>query len=114
VANLDITCPRTGRSRLLAARCTTCILRPGDLMHLGAERVREFVQEALDRDTYVVCHQTLPHLDGEPNDFRPAICRGFFDAYADRVTPLRILRIVDRLIEVEPPQEDLDALVATA
>jgi hypothetical protein len=103
----DITDPATGLSRLLAERCSTCILRPGDKMHLGAEHTAAFVRQALDAGSYVVCHQTLTY--GDNPDFGPAICRGFFDAYANRSPALRLLRAFSRLTEVEPPQPEADA-----
>lgn len=57
----DITDPATGLSRLLSEQCATCILRPGDPMHLGAERLRAFLSETLRKGTYVVCHDTLTY-----------------------------------------------------
>ena len=78
----DISDPATGLSRLLSERCPTCILRPGDPMHLGAERTAAFIRHALDAGSYVVCHETLTY--GDFPDYGPAICRGFFDAYRDR------------------------------
>jgi hypothetical protein len=103
----DITDPATGLSRLLSERCSTCILRHGDKMHLGAEHTARFVRQALDTGTYVVCHQTLTY--GDHPDFGPAICRGFFDAYADRSPALRLLQAFSRLTEVEPPQPETGA-----
>jgi len=103
----DITDPATGLSRLLAERCSTCILRPGDHMHLGTEHTAAFVRQALDAGSYVVCHQTLTY--GDNPDFGPAICRGFFDAYANRSPALRLLRAFSRLTEVDPPQPEADA-----
>ena len=102
----DITDPATGLSRLLSERCSTCILRHGDKMHLGAEHTAAFVRQALDADSYVVCHQTLTY--GDNPGFGPAICRGFFDAYADRSLALRLLRAFSRLTEVEPPRPEAD------
>jgi hypothetical protein len=98
----DITDPATGLSRLLAERCSTCILRPGDKMHLGPEQTTAFVRRTLAEGTYVVCHQTLTY--GDNPDFGPAICRGFFDAYADRSSALRLLRAFGRLTEVDSPR----------
>ena len=59
-------------------------------MHLGAEHTAAFVRQALDAGSYVVCHQTLTY--GDHPDFGPAICRGFFDAYATRSPALRLLQ----------------------
>lgn len=64
---------------MLSERCATCILHPGDPMHLGAERTAAFIRHALDAGSYVVCHETLTY--GDFPDYGPAICRGFFDAY---------------------------------
>ena len=97
----------TGLSRLLSERCSTCILRHGDRMHLGAEHTAAFVRQALDAGSYVVCHQTLTY--GDHPGFGPAICRGFFDAYATRSPALRLLRAFSRLTEVEPPRPEADA-----
>ena len=97
----DITDPATGLSRLLSERCPTCILRPGDPMHLGPERTAAFIRQVLDAGSYVVCHDTLTY--GDFPDYGPAICRGFFDAYRDRTRDLLILQAGRRLTEVPPP-----------
>jgi len=103
----DITDQASGLSRLLSQRCSTCILRPGDKMHLGPEQTTAFVRQALAEGTYVVCHQTLTY--GDNPDFGPAICRGFYDAHASRSPALRLLRAFSRLTEIEPPQPQTGA-----
>jgi hypothetical protein len=50
-------------------------------MHLGPEQTAAFVRQVLAEGTYVICHQTLTY--GDNPGFGPAICRGFFDAYAN-------------------------------
>jgi hypothetical protein len=97
----DITDPATGGSRLLSARCSTCILPPGDPMHLGPERLRAVIGHALAAGTFVVCHDTLTY--GDFPDYGPAICRGFVSAYAGRSPALILLRAFQRLVEVPPP-----------
>jgi len=57
----DISDPATGLSRLLSERCATCILRPGDPMHLGPERTAAFIRQVLAAGSYVVCHDTLTY-----------------------------------------------------
>ena len=98
----DITDPATGGSRLLSERCATCILAAGDRMYLGPERLRAIIADALAAGTFVVCHDTLTY--GDHPDYGPAICRGFYDAYADRSPALTLLRACQRLVEVPPPQ----------
>jgi hypothetical protein len=97
----DISDPATGLSRLLSERCGTCILSPGDPMHLGPERTAAFIRQVLAKRSYVPCHDTLTY-GGFP-DYGPAICRGFFDAYRARSAALLILQAGRRLIEVPPP-----------
>jgi hypothetical protein len=48
-------------------------------MHLGPERLRAIIGDALAAGTFVVCHDTLTY--GDFPDYGPAICRGFFDAH---------------------------------
>ena len=50
----DISDPATELSRLLSERCGTCILRPGDPMHLGPERTAAFIRQVLAERSYVV------------------------------------------------------------
>ena len=97
----DITDPATGLSRLLSERCPTCILRPGDPMHLGPERTAAFIRQVLGAGSYVVCHDTLSY--GDFPEYGPAVCRGFFDRYRDRTPALLILQAGRRLTEVPPP-----------
>jgi hypothetical protein len=98
----DITDPATGGSRLLSRQCATCILRPGDPMHLGPERLRAVIGDALAAGTFVVCHDTLTY--GDYPDYGPAICRGFYDAYVARSPALILLRACRRLVDVPPPE----------
>lgn len=64
----------TFRVRLMAKRCTTCIFRPGNLMHLQPGRVKEMVEGSIARQGHVVCHDTLSFL---PEGLPSAVCRGF-------------------------------------
>jgi hypothetical protein len=97
----DITDPATGGSRLLSQRCATCILRRGDPMHLGPDRLRAVITGALAAGTFVVCHDTLTY--GDFPEYGPAICRGFFDSYARQSPALIVLQAYRRLTEVPPP-----------
>ena len=97
----DITDAATGGSRLLSRRCSTCILRAGDPMCLGPERLQVIISQALAAGSFVVCHDTLTY--GDFPEYGPAICRGFFDAYADKSPALILLRAYQRLAEVPPP-----------
>ena len=77
---------------------------PGDKMHLGPERLRAIITEALAAGTFVVCHDTLTY--GDFPGYGPAICRGFYDAYAGQSPALIFLRAWQRITEVPPPGPD--------
>jgi len=108
----DITDPATGGSRLLSSPCATCILRHGDPIHLGPERLRKIIGQALAAGSFVVCHDTLTY--GDYPDYGAAICRGFFEAYCSRSPALILLRAYRRLVEVPrrklPPRAPPPAL----
>ncbi|MFG1888102.1 hypothetical protein ACGFIR_09560 [Micromonospora sp. NPDC049051] len=98
--NLSVGDQALGKSRLLSRQCSTCIFAPGNRMHLSAGRLRDLVTEARHRESFIVCHDTLPHyLYPEAS---PAICRGFADRY--RTQALQLIERLFGFVEVDPPQ----------
>lgn len=77
-------------------KCSTCIFRPGDLMHIGPARLKDMVSCA-DEGGVIPCHKTTY---GQRE--QEAVCRGFFDAYSDKVMGLRLAIVMDMIEEVEP------------
>jgi len=96
------------KPRLLSEKCGTCIFRAGNPMHLAEGRFREVVQGNRDAGTVLTCHSTLPY--GPYPDAGEAMCRGYWDAYAEDTN---LVRVMDRLAggrtwyeEVPPPGPD--------
>jgi len=84
---------RDGKVHVQSAMCSSCIFRPGNLMQLGPGRVKGMVDDCLaEEGGNIPCHQTL---GGEQ-----AICRGFWDAYADRSLLLRMAVALGAVQEV--------------
>jgi len=81
---------RNGTVHVCSAMCSTCIFRPGNLMHLKPGRVREMVDGATKEDSAIICHSTL---EGDN-----AVCRGFYDRY--RTTPLVLAKALGVVEEV--------------
>jgi hypothetical protein len=80
---------RDGRVHVLDAPCSTCILIPGagSIRHnLSPGRVPELVRDNLAADSAPPCHHTT--YDQDPQG--EAVCRGFYDLFRDRVTPLQL------------------------
>lgn len=71
--------------RVMAERCSTCIFRPGNLMHLQPGRVKEMVAKVRATEGCIPCHKTL-------GDEKQAVCRGQFD-----VAKTQPLQVAERL-----------------
>lgn len=92
---------RDGKVHVLKERCSTCVFRPGNLMNLKEGRFKDLVETNRRLDTAFSCHQTLyGQTEAE------AICRGYFDAYKEEVTPLRMAVALDVIEEVDHEKED--------
>jgi len=89
------------RPQLFTERCRSCILRPGNLMHLEQGRLADIINANRATGTVVICHLTLPY--GEHPELGETVCRGYYDAYPD--TP--VIQITERLLggfrEIPPP-----------
>jgi len=90
---------RGDRVHVLDAQCETCVFRPGNLMHLSPERMREITVGNVRADTALPCHSTLYR-----DDVEPAVCRGFFERYGNATLPLRLAQLLDRVtFDAVPP-----------
>lgn len=88
---------RDGLLHVMADRCSTCIFRPGNLMHLERGRVGVMVRECLSDPlggASITCHDTLSGPQ--------AICRGFWDGHAQRQWRLMLAEAMGIVREVEP------------
>jgi hypothetical protein len=97
-ARVSVGDPVTGKTRRLSRQCDTCIFRAGNLMYLEPGRLKDLVDEAVDQNKFIVCHETLP---GMPGEAAPAICRGFHDRYT--TAALRIIARLWGFVDIEPP-----------
>jgi hypothetical protein len=96
---------------VLDRMCSTCIFRPGNLMHLSPGRVKSMVDSTRpSRDhrsqpqaSHITCHATL-HTPG----VHPAMCRGFYDLPDSPSRPRpQMLQVMDRVggFRFVPPPE---------
>jgi hypothetical protein len=92
---------RDGKVHVMSERCSTCVFRAGNKMHLPPGRFKQLVEENRSRDTAFACHQTLEYGGFEVPG--RAVCRGYFDAYKDEVTPLMLAVAMDVIVEQDPP-----------
>lgn len=65
---------RDGLIHVCVKKCSTCIYRPGNLMHLSDDRKDGMEREAVANQSVIPCHKTI---FGE--EVGPAICRGYWD-----------------------------------
>ena len=100
---MEESCYVGGRPRVLTEQCSTCIGRPGNLMHLQAGRLREMVAGGLaDGSQGIICHQTLGY--GDHQNFGGALCRWFYDTYGPQNNFIRCIERIGGFTEVEPPE----------
>lgn len=74
---------RDGKIFVCREMCETCIFHPGNLMHLQRGRVKDMVTSAIADESAITCHSTLTKE-------HQAVCRGYFDRYAQSVFSLRL------------------------
>lgn len=86
---------RHGKIHVLRTRCSSCIFRGGNPMHLNSGRVKGMVAEAIEGQSTIVCHQTLDTLN--------AACRGFVDRYGAQIMTWRLAYSMGVVVEVDPP-----------
>jgi hypothetical protein len=72
---------------VLDDKCSTCIFRPGNLMHLNQGRVKDMVERCVRDQGVIPCHKTLAE--------RRAVCRGFWDGYRRHIGLLQIAERLD-------------------
>lgn len=92
---------QTGRPRLCEQMCDTCIFRPGNPMRLRPGRVKQMVTDSLGSGGFITCHSTLYGMKN-PSRQQEAICRGFFDGYADQSNVLRVWGRLGKFQEINP------------
>lgn len=85
---------RDGKIHVMSERCSTCVFRPGNLMQLHEGRFKDLVETNRQRDTAFACHQTLAS-----KPLAEAVCRGYFDAYGDTITPLALAKALGLIEE---------------
>ncbi|WP_395107256.1 DUF4314 domain-containing protein [Actinomadura sp. SCN-SB] len=102
----DVLDHATGKVRVLARQCATCIFRSSDPMHLGPERIREVIEENLKAGALLTCHATLPY--GQYPHFGPAVCAGFWARHRNAVPAGRLAQLLLGTIRIPPPAHDND------
>ena len=96
-------CGPTGGPRVHNERCTTCIYRPGNRMQLRDGALAQLSEDA--RDTFITCHDTLPSTTG--GNVPPAVCRGWWDGYADESPVIQtLIMIYGEPVFVAPPSRE--------
>ena len=89
---------RDGKVHVAREKCSTCIFRPKERPVEGA-RVAEMIRETMSEPGgNIVCHHTLYDMDGK-DDREHAICRGWYDRFADRDPILRMAQAEGIIVE---------------
>lgn len=73
-------------------------------MHLRPGRLQDLVRENLDAGALLTCHSTLYR-----DDVEEAACRGFLDAYGDRVNVVRVMERLAAMLGLDEWYEEVPA-----
>lgn len=92
---------RDGKLWVLDDKCSDCIFRPGNLMHLDPGVRDDMVATCIQQQSPIPCHQTL----AGPR----SVCRGFYDVHREDILPLRLAAIMG-IVEFDqlPPHLTLE------
>jgi hypothetical protein len=85
---------RDGRLWVLDDKCSDCIFRPGNLMHLDPGIRDDMVAQCLQRQAPIPCHQTL----AGPR----SVCRGFYDVHQGDILPIKLAQAMG-IVEFDQP-----------
>lgn len=91
-----------GKVRVHSEKCTTCVFRPGNLMHLSDGVLQGLIDATLTDESQagnIPCHDTL-YLEAG------AICRGWWDGYADKLSLFQMAKRMGIVIEIPPPEKE--------
>jgi len=95
--------PATGKPRLLAEMCSTCVFRPGNLMRLRPGRLKDLIRQNTGPEAQGLhCHQTTY---GQNPETGLALCRGFYDRFGQLANFIRVCERIGGFTEVVPPEE---------
>jgi hypothetical protein len=102
----DVIDPDLQKVRVLSSRCTTCIFRRGNPMHLGENRhgrtAADIIQGNVAAGALLTCHQTLPY--GDHPEVPPAVCAGFWAEHGPATAAGRIAIHLIGIVRVPPPE----------
>lgn len=93
----DVTDRATGRVRVMAPACKTCIYGPGSIV--AAARRDEVTAANLRAEALLTCHATL---GGNEHGAPPAVCAGYWARYWRDTVCGRLAYLIG-VIRVRPP-----------
>lgn len=82
---------------VLTRKCSSCIFRPGNQMHLREGRLESMVEACIKDNTVIPCHQTL--------DGPRSVCRGLYDVHSGDIMIMRLAHALKVIAFDEPPEQ---------
>lgn len=95
---------RNGSVHVMSEKCSTCVFRTGNLMHLRPGRLKEMTDHVQATGIPFSCHQTLPYAGTKHVDHYggAALCHGAVEVYGSDSTTMRLAYTLDIITEVTP------------
>lgn len=101
---------RDGKVHVMSDKCSTCVFRPGNLMHLSPGRLKGMVDHVQETGVPFSCHQTLPYAEGAYVEHYggAALCHGAVERYGEDSIIMRMAHAHEIIESVEPYGADDD------
>lgn len=95
---------RDGKVHVMSEKCSTCVFRPGNIMHLPPGRLKALTDHAQETGVPFSCHQTLPYASKEHSEYYggSALCAGAVENYGDSSPFVLLARDWDVIEPVQP------------
>lgn len=95
---------RDGKVHVMTEKCSTCVFRPGNLMHLGPGRLKGMADQVQATGIPFSCHQSLPYSEEAYRQHYngAALCAGAVENYGDSSAILQMAEAMGLIEEVAP------------
>lgn len=108
----DVIDLETGKVRVLSRRCSTCLFRKGNPLHLSPGRAEQVIRQNVAVGALLTCHSTLPY--GDHPEFGPAVCAGFWARHGLATAAGRIAKHLLGVVRIAPPGSSDEFAAAAA
>ena len=94
---------RDGKVHVMESKCSTCVFRGGNLMHLPPGKLKGMAEHVQETGIPFSCHQTLAYSESRYREHYQgmALCAGAVENYGEQSVIMRMAHAMDVIVQVE-------------